>query len=40
MIIARFSDSEKDLKIPNVYYSKEDVLNKAKQVKQNLSSNF
>lgn len=30
----RFSDDEEELKIPNMYYSEEDILNKAKYVKQ------
>ena len=30
----RFSDDEEELKIPNMYYSKEDILNKVKYIKQ------
>lgn len=31
---SRYSDDEEELKIPNMYYSKEEILNKAKYVKQ------
>ena len=30
----RFSDDEEELKIPNMFYSKEEILNKAKYVKR------
>lgn len=36
-MVARFSEFEEDLKIPNVYFSKEEVLAKAKKV-QNMKS--
>ena len=31
-MVARFSDFEEDLKIPNMYFSKEEILAKAKEV--------
>ncbi len=34
----RFSDNDDELKIPNMYYSKENILNKAKYVKQKLEN--
>jgi hypothetical protein len=30
----RFSDDEEELKIPNMFFSEESILNKAKYVKQ------
>lgn len=30
----RFSDDEEELKIPNMFYSEEEILNKAKHVKE------
>ena len=33
----RFSDDEEELKIPNMYFSANDILNKAKTVKEILS---
>lgn len=35
----RFSDDEKELKIPNMFYSEESILNKAKYVKLLLEEN-
>ena len=32
----RFSDNEEELKIPNMYYSKEYILNKTQSIKQTL----
>ena len=32
----RFSDNEEELKIPNMYYSKENILNKTQSIKQTL----
>ena len=32
----RFSDNEEELKIPNMYYSKEKILNKTQSIKQTL----
>ena len=34
----RFSDDEEELKIPNMYYSKENILEKARYVKQKLEN--
>lgn len=34
----RFSDDEEELKIPNMYYSKENILDKARYVKQKLEN--
>lgn len=31
-MVARFSEFEEDLKIPNMYFSKEEILAKAKEV--------
>lgn len=35
----RFSDNDDELKIPNMYYSKENILDKARCVKQKLDNN-
>ena len=35
----RFSDNDDELKIPNMYYSKADILDKARYVKQKLENN-
>ena len=35
----RFSDDDYELKIPNMYYSKEQILDKARYVKQELENN-
>lgn len=35
----RFSNDEDELKIPNMYYSKENILDKARYVKQKLENN-
>ncbi len=32
----RFTDDQEELKIPNMYYSKKNILDKAKDVKQKL----
>ncbi len=32
----RFSDDEEDLKIPNMYYCKENILSKTQNIKQSL----
>ena len=34
----RFSDDDDELKIPNMYYSKENILEKARYVKQKLEN--
>lgn len=34
----RFTDNENELKIPNMYYSKENILDKARYVKQKLEN--
>lgn len=34
----RFSDDEEELKIPNMYYSKKNILDKARYVKQELEN--
>lgn len=34
----RFSDDEEELQIPNMYYSKESILEKARYVKQKLEN--
>lgn len=36
----RFSDDEEELKIPNMFFSEESILNKAKYVTINFISNF
>ena len=36
----RFSDDEKELKIPNMYYSKKNILDKARYVKQKLENDI
>lgn len=36
----RFSDDQEELKIPNMYYSKENILDKAKDVKQKLTNHM
>jgi len=35
----RFSNDEDELKIPNMYYSKENILDKARYVKKKLENN-
>ena len=35
----RFSDDEQELKIPHMYYSKENILDKVRYVKQKLGNN-
>ena len=39
-ISGRFSDDEKELKIPNMYYSKKNILDKARYVKQKLENDI
>jgi len=36
----RFSDDEQELKIPNMYYSKKNILDKTRYVKQKLEKNI
>ena len=36
----RFSDDDDELKIPNMYYSKENILEKARYVKQKLENDI
>ena len=37
-MVGRFSADEEELKIPNMYYSKENILEKARYVKQKLEN--
>lgn len=39
-IAGRFSDDEEELKIPNMYFSKENILDKVRCVKQNLENDI
>lgn len=34
----RFSDDENELKIPNIYYSKDSILDKARYIKRKIES--
>ena len=36
---SRFSDNKEDLKIPNMYYSENDILKKEKEIKEILKRN-
>ena len=36
---SRFSDNKEDLKIPNMYYSENDILKKVKEIKEILKRN-